>query len=170
MPKPKTETKKAPLNLKMIEDQEEKVDAMEAAVIAELVRSGLSYKDARAQVLGEQNEAAPAKDEDPEPPVIPRKSKDFSDDQIGLYNLLEKIDEKESYSVTVNLPPYLMEWTIRKTLQEAYTRNNPNFLVEDFLILLLKEQRAIDPTKGGKVTSAASGPKDMYNPHTGKWG
>ena len=144
---------------------------MEAAVIAELVKSGVSYADAKAQVLGGAAASPqPAEEEEPEPPVIPQRSKDFSNEQVALFEMLENIEDQESFEINLTVPAYLMDWTIRKTLQEAYTRNNPNFLVEDFLILMLKEQRAIDPTKGGKVRSSASGPKDLYNPATGKWG
>lgn len=156
--------------------EEQTVDAMEAAVIAELVKAGVPYADARAQVLGGASPqtarpapAAMGADDDDEP-VIPQKSKDFSDDQVALYEQLQSIEESKEYEVSITVPSYLMDWVIRKTLQEAYVRNNPEFLVDDFLILMLKEQRAIDPTKGGKVTGGRSGPKDLYNPMTEKWG
>lgn len=142
---------------------------MEAAVIAQLVGSGVPYAEAKAQVLGGAQDPQPI-EEEPEPKVIPQKSKDFSDDQIQLFEQLENIEDQDSYEINITVPSYLMDWVVRKTLQEAYSRNNPNFLVEDFLILMLKEQRAIDPTKGGKIRSASSGPKDMYNPATGHWG
>lgn len=143
---------------------------MEAAVIAQLVQSGVPYAQAKAQVLGNvEIEHAPIVEE-PEPPVIPQKSKDFSDAQVNLYEQLQAIDEQDDYEITFKVPAYIMDWTIRKTLQEAYVRNNPNFLLADFMLLMLKEQRAIDPTKAGKVQAQSSGPKDMYNPTTGSWG
>lgn len=148
-----------------VEDTE--IDAMEAAVIAQLVQGGVPYADAKAQVLGGAQSVQV--DDEPEPPVVPQKSQDFSDDQVELYEMLEQLEEGGEYEITLTLPAYLMDWTIRKTLQEAFVRNNPSFLIPDFLTLMLKEQRAIDPTKGGKVTAGSSGPKDLYNPMTGKW-
>lgn len=147
------------------------VDAMEAAVITQLVKDGVPFAEARAQVLGGDTEKAePEPEIDIEPPVIPQKSKDFSNEQRKLFDVLENIDDQEAYEIYAeSVPSYLMDWVLRKTLQEAHKRNNPNFLVADFIILLLKEQRAIDPTKGGKVQSSSSGPKDTYNPVTGNW-
>lgn len=141
---------------------------MEAAVIAELVKSGVPFADAKAQVLGGATPAQPV-EEDIEPPVVPQKSKDFSDEQVQLFNMLDELDETIEYEITATIPAYLMDWVIRKTLQEAYVRNNPNFVVEDFLTLMLKEQRAIDPSKGGTVKAVSSGPKDSFNPGTGGW-
>lgn len=155
--------------------QDPEIDPFDAAIVAQLMQGGMSKEEAKAQVFGNvpaaqpQNEN-PLVDPEPEPKVIPQKSKDFSDDQVKLYEMLQNIDDANSYDVEVEIPAYLMRWVIRKTLQEAHTRNDPGFLVEDFLILLLKEQRAIDPTKGGEVTGGSSGPKETYNPISGKWG
>lgn len=154
-----------------VEDKD--VQGMEAAVIAELVRAGVPYADAKKQVLGgkvETPQAVAAPPEDDEPPVIPQKSKDFSDEQVELYNMLSTIEDSNEYEVTVKLPAYIADWTIRKTLQEAARRNDPKFVVENFILLMLKEQRAIDPSKGGKVRSASSGPRDSFNPAKGNWG
>lgn len=141
-------------------------DPMVAAVISSLVAAGTPYAEAVKMVQGG---GEPAKPVDVEPPVVPQKSNDFSDDQVQLYEKLQNIDEEESYEATVRMPSRIYDWVIRKTLEEAYIRNNPNFLVPDFLLLMLKEQRSIDPTKGGKVTGGATGPQHLYNPVTGKW-
>ena len=157
-------------------DVEESIDAMEAAVIASLVQSGVPYADAKAQVLGggsQVQEASPLVDPEPEPPVIPAKSKDFSDDQVKLYNEVMAINNGEGqgeYDVEINLPEYLFDWAARRALQEAARRNDPSFGIEKFLTWMIKQERAIDPTKGGKVQGGSSGPKDAYNPITERWG
>lgn len=151
---------------------EESIDAMEAAVIAELVKSGVSFADAKAQVLGGQKAPAVEDEVDIEPPVIPQKSNDFSDAQIHLFDKLKELESMDGgeHEISSVVPTHIMIWVIRRTLQEAYKRNDPNFVVENFILLLLKEQRAIDPTKAGQVTAASSGPKQLFNPGTGKWG
>lgn len=150
--------------------------AMEAAVIAELVKAGVSFEDAKAQVLGkksEEVEEASSVTEEPEPPVIPQKSRDFSDDQVKLFNEVKEIADGNgmpSYKIELELPQYLFDWAARKTLQEAGSRNDPSFGLEHFLVFMIKQERAIDPTKGGKVQGGSSGPKDAYNPITERWG
>lgn len=162
-----------------MEDQipqvEENIDAMEAAVIASLVQSGVPYADAKAQVLGggQAQEDAPLEDPEPEPQVVPQKSKDFSDDQVKLYNEVLAINDGEGqgeYDVAINLPEYLFDWAARRALQEAAKRNDPSFGIEKFITWMIKQERAIDPTKGGKVQGGSSGPKDSYNPITERWG
>lgn len=159
-------------------EPEENIGAMEAAVIASLVQSGVSYSDAKAQVLGGGAQATPepaveAAEEDIEPPVVPAKSKDFSDEQVKLHNEVLAIHEGDGqgiYSVTLdNIPEYIFDWVARRTIQEAARRNDPEFLVPNFLLWLLKQERAIDPTKGGTVQGGSSGPKDSYNPITERW-
>lgn len=149
---------------------------MEVAVIASLVQNGMSLEDAKAQVLGGQTvaEPVPTVDPEPEPPFIPAKSKDFSDDQLKLFNEVQAIDAGEgqgSYTITIeDIPEYLFDWIARRALQQAAQRNDPSFGVEKFLQFMIKQERAIDPTKGGKVQGGASGPADAYNPNTERWG
>ncbi len=157
--------------------ESENIDAMEAAVIASLVQSGVPYADAKAQVLNGVTaspvEQAPLNDPEPEPPVIPQKSKDFSEQQMKLYNEVHAIDNGEGqgeYEVYIKLPEYLFDWAARRTIQEAGKRNDPSFTLDKFITWMIKQERAIDPTKGGKVTGGSSGPADQYNPTTERWG
>lgn len=151
---------------------------MEAAVIASLVQSGVPYAEAKAQVLGgghdqQEPDEDPLVDPEPEPPVIPKKSKDFSDEQVKLYNEVHAINEGDGqgeYTVELNLPEYLFDWAARRTIQEAAKRNDPSFTLDKFITWMIKQERAIDPTKGGKVQGGSSGPKDSYNPITERWG
>ncbi len=151
-------------------------DAMDVAIITSLIAGGMDPAAAKDKVLNGGGDTAPIQEQaavpekDVEPPVIPQKSKDFSDDQVALFEELKNIDENNIYDVNIQIPAYLYDWIIRKTLQEAHSRNNPRFLVEDFFILQIKEQRMLDPTKGGAVTGGSSGPKDTYNPITEAWG
>ena len=155
---------------------EENIDAMEAAVIASLVQAGVSYADAKVQVLGGQVQAAEPEvltDPEPEPKVIPQKSKDFSDDQVNLYNEVLAINEgvgQGEYHIELDLAEYLFDWVARRALQEAAKRNDPSFGVEKFIELMIKQERAIDPAKGGKVQGGSSGPRESYNPMTERWG
>lgn len=156
---------------------EENIGAMEAAVIASLVQSGTPYADAKAQVLGGEVapkvEDAPIVDPDPEPPVAPKKSRDFSDEQLKLHGEIVAIDQgegKKEYEVTIMMPQYLFDWAGRMCLQEAAKRNDPSFTLDKFLNWMIKQERAIDPTKGGKISGGSSGPKDSYNPITERWG
>lgn len=146
-------------------------DAMDVAVIKELVQAGIPYAEAKAQVMGGA-QAAPAVEDEPDrpPPVAPAKSKQYSNEQIKLWEQYQNVDAQDSYEVTFNIPSYLYSWVVRATLQNAHDRNDPKFVVSNFLIMLLKEQRAIDPTKGGTIQAVSSGPKDTYNPVTGSWG
>lgn len=153
------------------------VDPMDAEVIASLVQAGTPYAEAKAQVLGGAQppkvEDASTEDPEPEPPVIPQKSKDFSDEQVKLHNEVMAIHEGDGqgeYDVKIKLPEYLFDWAARRTIIEAARRNDPSFDLEKFLIWMIKQERAIDPTKGGKVTGGSSGPADQYNPSTERWG
>ncbi len=145
---------------------------MEAEVIAALVKSGTPYAEAKAQVQGGGEPVAvaePEPEKDPPPPVAPAKSNEYSSDQTELMRQYQNIEEQDEYEITFSLPAYIYQWVIRGTLQNAHDRNDPDFVISNFLVMLLKEQRAIDPTKGGTVQSVSSGAKDMFNPTTGKW-
>lgn len=149
-------------------------DPMEAAVIASLVQSGVPYADARNQVLNgvEATPSAPLVDPEPEPVVVPKKSKDFSDEQLKLYNEVEAIlagEGQGTYEVTIELPEYLFDWVARRTIQEAGKRNDPSFIINKFMNWMIKQERAIDPSKGGIVKGGTSGPADSYNPNTERW-
>jgi len=145
---------------------------MEAEVIAALIKSGTPYAEAKAQVQGGGEpiaivETEPEKDKPP--PVAPAKSNEYSADQQELMRQWQNIDEYTEYEVTFSCPAYIYQWVIRSTLQNAHDRNDPDFVIANFMVMLLKEQRAIDPTKGGTVHSVSSGAKDLFNPNTGKW-
>lgn len=163
-------------------------DPLEAMVIAELVKNGVPYAQAVAQVRGggapvppqpasDKTSHKPSPDEirrevereDEQDKVQKPKKAEMSSKQYDLVELLKNIDEHSHYPVSFEVPAYLMDWLIRVTLAEAYYRGRPDFGIEQFLVQLLKEQRAIDPTKGGTVKGGSSGPKDLYNPATGQW-
>lgn len=169
-----------------------------AQAIAVLVRGGMPYAEAVASIdrsPAAPPVAAPAKsepvpahgqgedDEDDAPiPVDPGETLEVvkipnvapkGDRMIDfLYELRGKIErsrDRKDFELTITLPQSLFDWVLYSTIAEAQYRGRENLTIEDFVRIKLKELKATDPTGGGRRNPSASGPKDSYNPQTGKW-
>jgi len=171
----------------------------DAAVIAELVRGGMPYAEAKAAVEGEAPtaptpqrsarrvpDAAPAAssgDDEPEPeitdpgenletfevPRVPREGYTMAEE---LYELREKISrsrKKALYKFEVTVDSRLMDWLIHATIAEAAFRGRAELSLSDFSAIRFKELKAADPSHGGRRTPSKSGPRDQYNPTQGNW-
>ena len=168
-----------------------------AAVIAELIRGGMSYADAQAAVGETQPAPAPAAatpkvnlgsdpgaDEEIDPDSIPDPDEDLETVEIShtppdgykmieyLYQLREKMGKtrkKKRYVITVDLEHRLFDWLVYATIAEATFRGRPDLTIEDFIEIKIKELKAADPTGGGRRDPSTSGPRDNYNPQSGRW-
>lgn len=82
---------------------------------------------------------------------------------------LEDVPKKTRYSVTFELEATELDWLLHRTIQEAQARKDAEYGVQRAMTLLLKQQKALDPTRGGRRSFGGSGPKEQYNPTTGDW-
>jgi hypothetical protein len=162
-----------------------------AQAIAELVRGGMSYAEAKAALdrspavearvaLGKD----PGADEEIDPDSIPDPDEDLAVIDVlneppagvrmieQLYELrgqMTRARKKNDYRLTITLDHRLFDWVLYATIQEAQFRGRPDMSIEDFIIIKVKELKAQDATAGGRRDPSTSGPKDSYNATTGRW-
>lgn len=197
MPTPKkTATKKAATPVASASPQSPQMDER-AKAIAELVRGGMSYSEAKdaidndrpAATQGKASEPVnlgrdPGADEEIDPDSIPDPKEDLEIVDIDnvppkgfkmieyLYELRDRIKNartKRRYAVNVVMDQRIFEWLLYATIAEAQFRGRAELSVEDFLNIKIKELKATDPTDGGRRNASSSGLKDSYNPATGRW-
>lgn len=171
-------------------------DDENAKAIAQLVRGGMSYSEAKAAVENDKpstasNEGAkinigkdPGADEEIDPDSIPDPDEELDVMEIEHepregYNMfetlhllrdeIEKSRKKHTFRMTIELDQRLFDWILYATISEAHFRRRPDLTIEDFIEIKIKELKAEDPTHGGRRDPSTSGPKDLYNPQTGKW-
>lgn len=172
----------------------------QAAVIAELMASGLSY--ARAVAMVEGKDEGPPASADAALSQTPQANEPSPDDVIAqivdpgedlevyevpndledqdaetMYELLHQIREsieksgtRRKFQVTVTFDQRVFDWVLYAAIVEAYDRRRPELSVADYMVIKIKEQMAADPTNGGRRSGGGSGLKDMWNPQKGSWG
>ncbi len=166
-----------------------------AQSIAELVRGGMSYSEAKAAIDNDRPAAAPVAvkinvgkdpgadeviDEDsiPDPgedlEVVdvehtPRDGYTMFETLNLMYSELGKSRKKRRFRVSVDLDQRLFDWLLYATIQEANFRKRENLTIEDYIEIKIKELKAADPTAGGRRDPSTSGPRDNFNGNTGKW-
>lgn len=167
-----------------------------ATAIAELVRGGMSYSEAKAAIDNDRPAAPvttpkkvnvgkdPGADEEIDPDTIPNPEEELELVEISnappegykmiehlyeLRNQLGKARVKKRFRINVELEQRLFDWLVYATITEATFRGRPELTIEDFINIKVKELKAADPTGGGRRDPSTSGPRDMYNPNTGKW-
>lgn len=82
---------------------------------------------------------------------------------------LQDVPKKTLYRVTFDIPAPEFDWLLHRTISEGQARRDADYGVQSALVLLLKQQKALDPTRGGRRNFGGSGPKDAYNPQAGGW-
>lgn len=170
-------------------------DPGQAAVIAQLVAGGMSYAQAVAAMAGNGETTAaplpkvkigkdPGADEVIDPDTIPdpieelelfevshtpREGYKVIEELYEIRKMMETSRKKRRFSVNVQFDQRLFDWLVYATIAEATFRGRPDLTIEDFLTMRLKELKAADPSQGGRRDPSKSGPKESYNPATGKW-
>lgn len=169
-------------------------DTSKAAVIAELVKGGMTYAEAVVAVGGNVEAPGPAPkinvgkdpgaDEVIDPDSIldpveelelyevshtPREGYKVIEELYEIRKMMETSRKKRRFSFNVQMDQRLFDWLIYATIAEATFRGRPDLTIEDFLTMRLKELKAADPSQGGRRDPSKSGPKESYNPSTGKW-
>lgn len=86
-----------------------------------------------------------------------------------MYADIGKARAKKQYRVAVVFDQRLFDWLLYATIQEAHFRRRPDLTIEEFLEIKVKELKAADPTAGGRRDPSSSGPRDNYNPASGRW-
>lgn len=188
MPKPKNQTKPTAAPAAAAPQVDER-----AVAIAELVRGGMSYSEAKAAIDNDRPAAAPEKvdlgkdpgaDEVIDPDSIldegenletveytdaPPEGDRMIDYLYELRNQLGRARVKKNYRVTFTLDHRLFDWMVYSTIGEAQYRGRADLTIEDFLKIKIKELKAADPTGGGRRDPRSSGPRELYNPQSGGW-
>jgi hypothetical protein len=95
--------------------------------------------------------------------------KTLIDDLWSRRQDLEDVAKKTLYRVTFDIPASEFDWLLHRTISEGQARKDTEYSVQSALVLLLKQQKALDPTRGGRRGFGASGPKADYNPAVGGW-
>lgn len=162
-------------------------DNERAAVIANLIKSGMSYDDAVAAVGQTSKPKIPdnyGADEVIDPDSIPdpkeeletvvvshevQKGPNMIDDLYDLRSQLSKARDRKIFQVTINLDQRIFDWLVYATIVEAQMRGRPELTIEGFLNIKLKELKAADPSAGGRRDPRSSGPRDQYNPQNNTW-
>lgn len=102
--------------------------------------------------------------------MAPREGfKTLIDDLWTRREEMEDVPKKTLYRVTFDIPAPEFDWLLHRTIQEGQSRKDVGFTVQRALILLLKQQKALDPTRGGRRAGGSSGPKNSFDPKTGGW-
>ena len=168
-----------------------------AQVVAALVEQGHSYDEAVAMLRGGAAAPAPSKkaldeqtkklvegDDSDLPPVEDVEDKydivdvslekrpefrTFLDDLWTQREALEDVPKKTRYRVTFEIGAPEWDWLLHRTIQEGQARKDVDYSPQKALTLLLKQQKALDPTRGGKRAFGGSGPREGFNPATGDW-
>ena len=167
-----------------------------AQAIAELVRGGMSYSEAKAAIDNDRPAAPvaalpkvdlgkdPGADEEIDPDSIPDPEEklevvDVPNEPPEGYKMIEYLYElrdqmgksrvKKRHRISVTLEHRLFDWLVYGTIVEAQFRGRPDLTIEDFIEIKIKELKAADPTSGGRRDPSTSGPRDNYNPQTGRW-
>ena len=191
--KPKAAAQKAAAP--SLEENKVKTDER-AQAIAELVRGGMSYSEAKAAIDSDTPASAPAApakvdlgpdpgaDEEIDPDSIPDPEEDLEVVEIEhepregytmfetlhlIRGEIEKSRVKKRFLIPIEIDQRLFDWLLYGTIAEAHFRRRPDLTIEDFIEIKIKELKAADPTQGGRRDPSTSGPKDLYNPGTGKW-
>lgn len=95
--------------------------------------------------------------------------KTLIDDLWARRQDLEDVAKKTLYRVTFDIPASEFDWLLHRTISEGQARKDAEYSVQSALVLLLKQQKALDPTRGGRRGFGSSGPKADYNPAVGGW-
>lgn len=170
-----------------------------AQAIAQLVRGGMPYSEAKAAIENDRPisaagvKSAPAKinlgkdpgadevinEEDfPDPgedlEIVdvehkPREGYNMFETLNLMYSEIGKSRKKRRFRLTTVLEQRLFDWLLYATIQEANFRKREDLTIEDYIEIKIKELKAADPTAGGRRDPSTSGPRDNYNPGTGKW-
>lgn len=191
---PKSATKAAAQKAAAPAPEKDKQVDERAQAIAELVRGGMSYSEAKAAIDNDRPATTqaekvdlgkdPGADEEIDPDSIPDPGEDLEVVEIShepregytmfetlhlIRGEIEKSREKKRFLIPIELDQRLFDWLLYGTIAEAHFRRRPDLTIEDFIEIKIKELKAADPTQGGRRDPSTSGPKDMYNPATGKW-
>jgi len=89
-----------------------------------------------------------------------------------LYALREQLGKsrkKQRFTFPIELDQRLFDWVVYATIAEAQFRGRKELTIQDFFEIKIKELKASDPTGGGRRDPSTSGPREGYNPNTGKW-
>lgn len=82
---------------------------------------------------------------------------------------LENVSKKTRFRVTLDIELPEFDWLLHRTIQEGQARRDTEFSVGRALTLLLKQQKALDPTRGGKRQGGATGLRQNFDPKNGGW-
>lgn len=165
-----------------------------AQAIAELVRGGMSYSEAKAAIDNDRPATTPApkidlgkdpgadeviNEEDIPDPGEDLEVVDVEHAPLDGYNMLETLNlmyseigksrKKRRFRIGIELEQRLFDWLLYATIQEAHFRRRADLTIEDFIEIKIKELKAADPTAGGRRDPSTSGPRQNYNPASGKW-
>lgn len=82
---------------------------------------------------------------------------------------MKSITKKTQFAVTFQISQPELDWLFHRTITEGQSRGDANFTPNLAMIMLLKQQKALDPTRGGQRAMGSSGPKESFNPSQGDW-
>jgi hypothetical protein len=82
---------------------------------------------------------------------------------------MKSITKKTQFAVTFQISQPELDWLLHRTITEGQSRGDANFTPNLAMIMLLKQQKALDPTRGGQRSMGSSGPKESFNPSNGDW-
>lgn len=82
---------------------------------------------------------------------------------------MQDVPKKTKYRVTFDIDAPEWDWLLHRTIEEGKIRKDTEYSVQRAFMLLLKQQKALDPTRGGRRAMGGSGPKEGFNPQSGDW-
>ncbi len=87
----------------------------------------------------------------------------------GLRSDLKKARNKKRFQIPITVDQDLFVWIVYATIAEGQHRRNQAYTLEDYIRGKMLEEKATDPTDGGRRNLESSGPRDGYNPLTEGW-